>query len=181
MRRGGAKVKGNAHERKIAKLLSIWYYGDENALIRAPSSGSVATFRMDKGMPCGDIMQVKFPESPFPFSCESKNYKCADLIELLDCNKGSILLKSWRQTINECGKDKFPLMVFTANYKSTLAFMPKHCANKLLVEMSINLLEWKNGGPDPIVIFLFSDLLKCDPNRLKDNPDGQEKALVDIG
>jgi hypothetical protein len=126
-------------------------------------------------------MQVKHPEVPFPWSVESKNYKKADLIELLDGNKGSILLKSWRQTLNECGGGKFPLMVFTANYKSTLVFMPKFCADKLLVGMSINLLEWKNGGPDPIVVFLFSDLLKCDSNRLKEKPDGQEKALVDFG
>jgi hypothetical protein len=176
MRKGASKSKGNFHERKIAKMLSNWYYGEPNALIRTPSSGAVATFRLDKEMPCGDIMQVKYYEIPFPFSVESKHYKTADLIELLNGNKSSILIKSWKQAKNECGENKKPLLVFTANYKPTLVFVPVNVYWNGLDIM--NSLCWDINNVHEAFVILFNDLLKSDPNKLKKYFESENLSII---
>lgn len=107
----GAKNKGSSYERKIAKLLSNWFYGDDDSLVRAPRSGG--------GSWKGDI--VKNPEKEnilFNFCIECKNEEGWKLEQLFnqDCEK-SMIMKFWYQTIKQCPEDKIPLLIFTRNFQ----------------------------------------------------------------
>ena len=62
------KQKGNSFERKVAKDLSIWIFGDKDVLKRHPTSG------FDKSIYSGDIIPLKqIHWDKFPFYIETKH------------------------------------------------------------------------------------------------------------
>lgn len=64
------KNKGNAEERKIAKMLSEWFFGDQHVLKRSSDSGALKTTY------CGDVVPAKqlidFWTYGWPFIVEIK-------------------------------------------------------------------------------------------------------------
>jgi hypothetical protein len=163
MRRGGGKQKGNRHEWKIAKELSIWYYGEPNALVRNSNSGAVATVRLDRTMPAGDLQQVKYFERPFPYSVECKHLKDVDLMDLLTNRKSGNLTRAWKQTLHEKQDGKIPLLVFTANHKPTFCVSDQVPVGIEQI-LGLGLYSGRDGsftqGASYCFVFLLQDFLK---------------------
>jgi hypothetical protein len=171
MRPGGSKRKGNKFEWDVSKALGKWYYNDENAFVRTPSSGSVATFRRDRDLPCGDVMQVKYTEDPFGIEIECKHLKDVELLDLLSKKKSSPLLKAWEQTLGEISR--IPLLIYCANYKPTFCVTTQQGWMFLLSRVSMNIPHLLFEFPEMRsgYVFLFEDM--CSSPRLsciKANP-----------
>jgi hypothetical protein len=116
MRPGGAKAKGNLFESQVAKKLGIWYYNDENALARVPTSGAMGTVRGEDFVEQGDIRQVAHHERPFPFSVECKHHAEIQIAPFLLGNEKCKLARFWQQCMRDAIKqDLIPLLVFKQN------------------------------------------------------------------
>lgn len=116
-KRVNGRAKGNAAERKLAKLFSKWW-GSE--FTRTPLSGGFATakFREDWNA-AGDLVT---PDTTFPFCVESKKVEGWSLEQLLTSDK-TLIHKWWAQTEKETPAGKIPLLVFTKNRAPLFAMM----------------------------------------------------------
>jgi len=116
MRPGGAKAKGNKFESDVAKRLGLWYYNDENALARVPTSGAMGTVRGQDFVEQGDIRQVAHHELPFPFSVECKFHAEIQIAPFLLGNEKCKLARFWQQCMRDAIKqDLIPMLVFKQN------------------------------------------------------------------
>lgn len=122
MRKGGSAPKGSAYERKIAKILSEWYWGDPDVLIRGGASGGVATRRMLAA--CGSLIrgeyvQIKRQADPFLYWPECKHRK--DRLELQPLLTGKhYFWEAWAQACR-CEEDTIPLLIWRTNNQIDLA------------------------------------------------------------
>jgi len=127
----GAKVKGSNFERKIAKLLSNWYFGIPDRLKRTPLSGGFS--KNYKGDLFEDV-SVKISDDPvknstrhFPFNVECKHQEVPLDIPALLSDK-SVFWQFWNQTTTEFANTpdsgKIPLLVFTKNNVRPMVALP---------------------------------------------------------
>jgi len=116
-KRVNGRKKGQAAERKLAKLFADWWGSD---FARTPLSGGFATakFREDWNA-CGDLVT---PDSTFPFCVESKKVEGWKLEQLLTSDK-TLIHQWWKQTVEETPEGKKPLLVFTRNRAPLFAMM----------------------------------------------------------
>lgn len=106
-----SRDKGNRGENKVAKLFAGWWGSD---FTRTPSSGGFRTQKFrDDWNAAGDIVT---PDESFPFCVEVKNAEGWHLEQLLTSPE-CLLVKWWRQAVEESPEDKIPLLVFTRNYQ----------------------------------------------------------------
>jgi len=108
-----AKHKGSRAQREVAKLLSIFFYKDEEHFHSTPASGGL---RWSKAVAQtrGDIVCT---DDKFPYSIEIKNQEKGgwDLLSLL-LNEGPIYHKWWKQCAEDAeAVNKYPWLIFTRN------------------------------------------------------------------
>lgn len=123
MKSGGGKTKGSGFERKICKLLSLWYSEDtrDDIFFRSASSGAMATQRFKKGKDtCGqsgditstDTEGIKFINK---VSIECKHYKSFGF-EFLLFDKPSKVSEWWIQADRDAFRSrKMPLLIIKRN------------------------------------------------------------------
>lgn len=128
MRPGGGSKKGGAYERKLARALSTWWYGDKNRLWRRPGSG----YR--SAMPdrhTGDIVPIADHVSgsggavgSWPFHVEAKCYAKSRLkLNNLLWPKRNPIRKIWKKALAERRKDLVPLLILKCNNTDPVAVM----------------------------------------------------------
>lgn len=109
-----SKAKGDAYERKVAKIITEW---SGVKMIRTPLSGGWASGRSDvRGdLVCDDDSVF------FPYHIECKNQKGWGWGQTI-MGKG-IVYDWWRQTIKECPADKVPWLIFHEHGRSDWLMM----------------------------------------------------------
>ena len=116
MRPGGSKSKGSKFEGEVAKTLARWYYDNENALAKTPSSGAMGTVRGKNFAEHADIRQVDCFDKPWPYSVECKFHAEVRLDPFLFDNKRCKVYKFWKQCLRDAeDTGKIPLLVFKEN------------------------------------------------------------------
>lgn len=153
-KRVNGRAKGQAAERKLAKLFSNWW-GSEFA--RTPLSGGFATakFREDWNA-AGDLVT---PDPTFPFCVESKKVEGWNLEQLLTSDR-TLIHKWWAQTVKETPEGKIPLLVFTKNRAPLFAMMREDETVHLFLEMVSKVSLRYRIEPDNLIIFPLGDLFK---------------------
>lgn len=181
MRIGGGKQKGSAFERKICKLLSLWFSEEirDDIFFRSASSGAMATQRFKKGKNTsgqqGDITSTDSEGIKFinKFSIELKSYKDFSLDFLVYKNKSSIH-DWWVQCKGDAGRNnKNPLLIIKKNGKKELIIF-EHNLYKYFCDYFGELSNKKYivGYINDIyvIIMLLTDFLDyTNPKTLKDN------------
>lgn len=113
-----SKSKGGAYERKIARILSEWYYGDYRYLARSRGSGQQVTVS-GIGLHPGDIVPAHPRASEWPFAVECKHYKSLDILELAAPPRGlsKTIVGGWFHKIRKEAKayTLTPLLIFRKN------------------------------------------------------------------
>ena len=128
MKAGGGKSKGSQFERKICKLLSLWFTENErdDIFFRSASSGAMATQRFKKGKNTsgqqGDVTSTDLKGIIFinKFSIELKSYKDFSLDFLIYKNK-SLIHDWWNQCKSDAEREnKNPLLIIKKNNKKEI-------------------------------------------------------------
>lgn len=147
------RKKGQAAERKLAKLFAQWW-GAEFA--RTPLSGGFATakFREDWNA-SGDLVT---PDPTFPFTVESKKVEGWHLEQILYSNK-TLIHKWWEQTVRETPEGKISLLVFTRNRQKLFACMLVDCFQAEIITEGFGFFI-TSLGEDTVIIFPLEALLK---------------------
>lgn len=112
-----SRSKGKRGERALAKVFSEWW-GTE--FTSTPLSGGFGTKKFrDDWNASGDLVT---PDDSFPFCVECKNAEGWHL-EQLFTSPECLLVKWWRQSVNETPFGKIPLLVFKRNRHPWMFFM----------------------------------------------------------
>tara|TARA_Y100000310_G_C20438469_1_gene694888 strand:+ start:83 stop:610 length:528 start_codon:yes stop_codon:yes gene_type:complete len=175
MQPGKSKEKGNRFERKIAKELGEWYYNDKNALIRSPSSGALATIRNFTTPVAGDIYQIKYVTTEFPFCVELKHHKDFNIEHLLFPRKSSRLWKAWEQ----CKRDanavhKIPLLIYKQNYGTQIAVIQIKEPEKYF---KTYFLSGHVAQTNNFTIMPFKIFKKIQPEQFSKKPSGRGNGI----
>lgn len=117
MKRGGGRVKGNAFERQVAKMIVEAFsdHGiDSKHCYRTPLSGG---HRYAKKCDPGDLVMSPELRKLFPFAVEAKSYKRLKWRELLSpLKKSGQFYKWWQQAcLGATSQGLNPLLVFKEN------------------------------------------------------------------
>lgn len=161
----GAKIKGNSFERKIAKLLSMWYFGVTDRLKRTPMSGGFSSSFS------GDIFEdteVNLPQKSdshkkyFPFNIECKKQEVTlDLASLF--SEKSSFWKFWRQAQSEKNKLQYSLLIFAKNHSEILVAFKVSLLNRILEANKINYILYSyitsTNGIDEVAIVKLKDFV----------------------
>ena len=168
MRPGGGKLKGGEFERKICKLLSLWYTENErdDVFFRSASSGAMATQRFKKGKKTSgqqgdttstDLEGIKFINK---FSIELKSYKDFSLDFLVYKNK-SLIHDWWEQCVGDAERDdKTPLLIIKKNNKKEIIIFEDNLYNTFQSYFgSIGNKRYTSGyiNETEVVIMLLTD------------------------
>jgi len=131
-RKGYGKRKGSAFERKICKLLSLWWSeGKEEYLFwRSAGSGSVATVAARKGKRAstqiGDICAIDTRGQPLMdvIAIECKHYRDLGLLNLFQRSPmNSIAVKGYDKLARQLSREKvrkFPVAIVKGNSTKVL-------------------------------------------------------------
>lgn len=116
---GNSKAKGSAFEREISKRLTLWLTGQKKELAFWRSSGSGATFTLNKGATremSGDISGITSDAIKICnlINFELKNgYSEASFDVFLKNNKNDCLKSFWQQSCRDAKlTNKEPLVIF---------------------------------------------------------------------
>lgn len=173
MRKGGGRKKGSAYERRIAKLFERWW---GTKVSRTPLSGGWGNKKEFET--CGDLIC----QGGWPFSIECKCYKKWHLEQLLTGEKCKI--KSWwKQSVDDAGHKKIPLLVFTRNHQPNFIMLRVNDWREKLSH------QWDTLGPtmefymeetnDRVLVMLLSTFIDtCNPP--KPSPNRNKKFIVRI-
>lgn len=125
MKPGGGSKKGSAFERKCARDLSTWWYGNgECRLWRRPGSGLIKSLGINRHT--GDIvpaLNATPPPCPWPFHCELKHYSDIGLHRLITEPDKSFIKKVWIKANEEKRNDLSVILLLKENRKPELIFM----------------------------------------------------------
>ena len=148
------KAKGNAFERKVAKMLSEW---SEVKFMRTPMSGAIHNFK-DKRVVSDIVPPLAL--GAFPFSIECKNVACSWEFSTMMEGTSQTLNKHWEQCCNDAKQEGLlPMLIFTKNFRGIYTALNKPDFERLGVEFN-NYIEVHTGDLiTPIVIVSFSDFL----------------------
>jgi hypothetical protein len=136
MRPGGGAHKGGAYERKLARALSTWWYGDPNYLWRRPGSGHRSNM---PGRHTGDIVPIadsgSLP-SPWIFHVEAKCFSKKRLkLATILWPKRNPIRKIWHKALSEKRADLVPLLILKSNNTDPVAVMKETDAAILLNQL----------------------------------------------
>lgn len=141
-----SKAKGDRFERKIAKMLGEAF---DVSLRRTPISGGWAEDYPDAA---GDIVCTD-PSKDWPFCIECKNEENWRL-ESLFTDKHRWFDDWWKQTLEECPKDKVPVLIFTRNWCPTFVAVLFSTALEYSLLDGMTLLEISNVA---VTVYEFND------------------------
>lgn len=121
-----SKAKGGSYERKVARLLGIYFYNDADALWRG-DSGTRATLHHAKkskhNLVPGDIIPALPISVDFPIAVECKDDLRWTFDSLLKPVR-SWLLEWWLKHSKQCAKSgHVPWLVFKKNHHPTYVMM----------------------------------------------------------
>lgn len=153
MRAGGGHAKGSAFERKMARDISKWWYGNEGYLWRRPGPGT-RFFKKDKHRHSGDIVPSVDRRLPreFPLHIELKCYAKKRLkLDMLLWPKRNPIQKIWNKTVDECRKDLFPMLLLKANNTPVVCVMR--------VKDIERLIDDHTGGLDGVMPDIISEFV----------------------
>ena len=147
------KAKGNAFERKIAKMFSEW---SGVKFIRTPMSGAIHNFK-DKRV-VSDIVPPLVLGN-FPFSIECKNVVCSWEFSSMLEGTSQTLGAHWDQCCKDANQEGLlPWLIFTKNFRGIYSAMKKSDFKKLKVNLA-NYIEIHTAKLNPVIIFNFSEFL----------------------
>ena len=180
MKKGGGKSKGSAFERKICKMLSLWFTENvrDDIFFRSASSGAMATQRFKKGKTTsgqtGDITSTNSEGIEFinKFSIELKSYKDFSLDFLVYKNK-SLIHAWWEQCKGDAEREsKSPLLIIKKNNKPEIIIFRCSLYTQIFEEYFgfIEFEKYVKGfiNEDAIIIMKLSDFFEyINPVALK--------------
>ena len=155
--------KGGSFERKIGKLLSMWWWGEPDVLIRGAGSGSVATKRMIKKQSTllrGEFIQIDLFEDPFPFWPELTHRK--DHLSLGSLMKfpKHIFWQKWKQALRSCHNIAAPMVIFLEDRKPPIVSIPMLLMSPEIEEISTILKPPVSQGLPVLAVSLLEDFLR---------------------
>jgi hypothetical protein len=183
MRPGGGAKKGGSYERKLARSLSAWWYGDPGYLWRRPGSGHRVN------MPhrhTGDIVPMSDLPAPdrWPFHVEAKCYAKKRLkLDMALWPKRNPIGRIWRKAVAEKRKGLVPLLILKANNTDPVAVMrPKDVCHLLYClelelnhDLALHIENYTMIG-DKLIIFPWNEILKHQRPGLRNY---EEKFIVE--
>ena len=148
------KAKGNAFERKVAKMLSEW---SGVKFMRTPMSGAIHNFK-DKRVVSDIVPPLILGE--FPFSIECKNVNCSWEFSTFLEGTSQTLEKHWKQCVDDAIREGLlPLLVFTKNFREIYAALNLVDFKRLGTSFN-KYLEIHLEGTQPITIVNFTEFLE---------------------
>jgi len=178
MKPGGGAKKGSAFERKMAGVLSKWWYGETGYLWRRPGPGT-RFFKKDKHRHSGDIVPSVDRRAPkeFPFHAELKCFSKARLkLDMLLWPDRNPIKKIWTKALEERRAGLMPMLILKANNTPIICVM-RRTDLKILVNKSgfddvkdvvTNHVQYDDIDMDWVVyVFPFDDLLKLKVKHAK--------------
>ena len=180
MKKGGGKSKGSAFERKICKMLSLWFTENvrDDIFFRSASSGAMATQRFKKGKTTsgqtGDITSTNSEGIEFinKFSIELKSYKDFSLDFLVYKNK-SLIHDWWNQCKGDAEREnKSPLLIIKKNSRPEILIFRCSLYTQIFEEYFgfIEFEKYIKGfiNEDAVIIMKLSDFFEyINPVALK--------------
>lgn len=152
------KQKGNAEERKIAKILSNWIFNDPNTLRRHPDSGAT------KYCYCGDIIPMKQIDIIWPFMIEVKTGYPKFLPTFYNYSK----VQEWFLKAYYEGKQNNQNIVLLImrfkNKKPLLA--TNHYIDKIVFNIIFPIFLEEDNCYLPIYVYNFEELIKQDAKEI---------------
>jgi hypothetical protein len=150
MARFNSKAKGSEFERKVCRVLSLfWSDGKATDLCwRSAASGARGTVSRTKTQGYhGDLVSTDPSIDPLfrVFCFEVKHYKDFNVSESIRGNKGCKLLAFWRQAVRSARlSGRFPVLIVKPNFLDELLFVEpgvaaalRCCLNRALRFISI--------------------------------------------
>ena len=148
------KTKGNAEERKIAKMISQWFFNDQYVLKRSSDSGALKTTY------CGDVVPAKqlidFWTYGWPFTIEVKTGYEQHLPTFYNSSQ---VVKWFHKAYKESfiNNQNTVLLITRFKHKKPLLFV-----NYYITQILFNVivpLHLKSGELIPIFVYDFYTLL----------------------
>ena len=114
------KSKGNDYERRVAKLIGDWWWGQP--FRRTPSSGGWDKLSTDgQVMASGDLIAP--PEAKFPFCIECKKRKEHINFFSVQSKSSDVMFDWWDQCIGDAKvMNQLPLLVFNCHNQEYIGF-----------------------------------------------------------
>lgn len=155
---GASKRKGNAWEREVGRLLSLWLTdGDrEDLFARTVLSGGQFTSSKKKGKETvngGDLMANHPLAFPFceKFSVEMKHWKNVRLSEFLLKNSDKSEIKKAIEQARKGAESKFFMLVIKGNFFPPFVILPKESPLQICVPHHVIF--------DSYIIMTLNDML----------------------
>jgi len=150
-RRTNQKAKGNSYERKIAKILSEWMFGDPTILYKHEDSGA------RKVVYNGDITPKnlsKYPWDIFPFVIECKNGYKTNIPNLMNQN----LLRKWlrKLLVERTEEQRIPLFIAQYHHQIPILMTTITLNHDYLLALALKY----NNVTEFFYVYKFNDLLK---------------------
>lgn len=181
----GKKI-GNNYERDFAYQLSEWLTGKKNSDVCWRDTGSGSRFSTRKKQnkstsQSGDIIPTDLKYKPLFDVCyfDTKSYKSINFLFINNANqKSNTIFQQWIKTVNDCPKNKYPIMVVKIRNRQTPEFIiapaSKFCFHK---DNSMQYHFCNRDGYDCIIV-LLSDFFKL--NNWVDIVEKNKKNLLTI-
>lgn len=182
----GRKVQAwKSFERNIAKVFSLWWFGDEKSLVRSPCSGGWPGKRAE-----GDIIAVSEEgEKDFIFCVDAKQRIAGDIECLLSYKKHPIII--WWEELLEMKpvkEGKVPLLVISKFGLKSSHVIVSFKDFQWMAVCGLNVVHrfifsrgWagdKKEAPEKLVIIRLSDFLDyLVPSRVKMEIKKSEERL----
>lgn len=133
-----SKEKGARFERKICRVLSLWWSGGKTDRVfwRSP------TFKQPSGAvhQCGDVIQIDANYPPCPCVFELKHHKNFRVEDFLTGKKGEIV-SWWEQTLRECPEGRIPVLIAHRDRGPTIVVTTFDCGGFRWGNVCISTLE----------------------------------------
>ena len=155
--------KGFSFERKVCKELSAWFK-DRNSLWRGPASGGWSS--KNKSNQVGDIIAMK-PEAEILTKSIiweiKRGYSNQDVLSKILSDNSKIIdflfkLESLKPDFNK----KYCILIYKADYRQTLVFVPEELAKRVKVEKRLILQH--PSLKDRYHILVWEEFLSTDPS-----------------
>lgn len=163
-----SRRKGSEHERRIARLLSEWWYQDPTVLRRTPLSGGWSK----RHASAFDLIVAEGRAEEFPFGVECKFRESWNMDHLLAVHDGGEVGRWWKKLVQEdvpqaeagTGRKFVPLLVFTKSRQPDYYATEPWVVEKLSPPGRRLVVESKENGR-ALVVGLLVDFLAAPPSR----------------
>lgn len=149
------KRKGNSEERKQAKQLSLWMFGDPDVLKRHSTSGA------DKSVYVGDVIPIKqlqnYGWKKFPFMIEIKTGYKENIPTFWSYDK---ILLWYKKAKKECEKTNQNIILLICQFKNRSALLiTNKCLEKIPFTVCIPAIV-SEYDVEYAFVYILKDVLK---------------------